>query len=255
MRCKHLKRSGLSRGSSISRRRRNRDLGGIPQSRRMGFEHASGGIGRVRMRAGAMARGKPRRIFVDPSRNIHGIRIVIEADQIVAQDTGRGDRRGWQAAHDGRPGEHTGNPARRDCFAAARRALHEPLKYWRITGQGTRFRAEVVNYADDLVILSRGHAREALAWTRQVMTRLGLTLNEAKTSVRDGRKESFDFLGYSFGPQRFRKDGHWYLGASPSRKSVAREVRGLLRPGRPGPGARPAAADAPCRSSGRQLRL
>ena len=108
------------------------------------------------------------------------------------------------------------------------------LKYWRITGQGTRFRAEVVNYADDLVILSRGHAREALAWTRQVMTRLGLTLNEAKTSVRDGRKESFDFLGYSFGPQRFRKDGHWYLGASPSRKSVARlklKVRGLLRPG------------------------
>ena len=58
------------------------------------------------------------------------------------------------------------------------------LRYWRITGQGTRFRAEVVNYADDLVILSRGHAREALAWTRQVMTRLGLTLNEAKTSVR-----------------------------------------------------------------------
>ena len=38
-----------------------------------------------------------------------------------------GDRRGWHAAHDGRPGEHTGNPARRDCFAAARRALHEPL--------------------------------------------------------------------------------------------------------------------------------
>ena len=112
------------------------------------------------------------------------------------------------------------------------------LKYWRITGQGTRFRAEVVNYADDLVILSRGHAREALAWTRQVMTRLGLTLNEAKTSVRDGRKESFDFLGYSFGPQRFRKDGHWYLGASPSRKSVARlklKVRGLLRPGNQAP--------------------
>ena len=25
------------------------------------------------------------------------------------------------------------------------------------------------------------------------MTRLGLTLNEAKTSVRDGRKESFDW--------------------------------------------------------------
>src|SRR5262249_20917452 len=34
--------------------------------------------------------------------------------------------------------------------------------------------------------------------------------------------ERFDFLGYSFGPHHYRKDGHWYLGASPSRKSVQR---------------------------------
>jgi hypothetical protein len=34
------------------------------------------------------------------------------------------------------------------------------------------------SYADDFVILSRGHANEALAWTRAVMTKLGLTLNE-----------------------------------------------------------------------------
>ena len=84
------------------------------------------------------------------------------------------------------------------------------LKSWRLSGQGHRLRAEIVNYADDFVILSRGHAREALAWTRQVMGRLGLTLNEAKTSVREARQESFDFLGYSFGPHWFRKDGHWY---------------------------------------------
>jgi RNA-directed DNA polymerase len=73
-----------------------------------------------------------------------------------------------------------------------------------------------------LFILSRGHAAEALAWTRQVMARLGLVLNEAKTSVRNARHERFDFLGYTFGPHRYRKDGHWYLGASPSRKSVQR---------------------------------
>ena len=70
------------------------------------------------------------------------------------------------------------------------------------------------------VVLSRGRAAEALAWTRTVMTKLGLTLNEAKTSVKDARRESFDFLGYTFGPHRYRKDGHWYLGASPSKKSV-----------------------------------
>ena len=38
------------------------------------------------------------------------------------------------------------------------------------------------------------------------MTRLGLTLNEAKTSVKDARAEDFDFLGYTFGP-RYARDG------------------------------------------------
>jgi RNA-directed DNA polymerase len=96
------------------------------------------------------------------------------------------------------------------------------LKYWRKSGRGEEFLARVVNYADDFVILSRGNAARALNWTRRVMTRLGLTLNEAKTSVKDARRESFNFLGYTFGPQRYRKDGHWYLGASPSKKSVER---------------------------------
>lgn len=112
------------------------------------------------------------------------------------------------------------------------------LKHWRQTGQGEKLRAEVVTYADDLVILSRGHAAEARAWTQQVMTRLGLTLNEAKTAIRDARVERFDFLGYSFGPHYYRKDGHWYLGASPSKKSVARlkrKVSDLLVPGNQAP--------------------
>jgi hypothetical protein len=40
--------------------------------------------------------------------------------------------------------------------------------------------------------------------------------------VRDARDERFDFLGYTFGPHRDWKDGHWYPGASPSKKSVQR---------------------------------
>ncbi len=108
------------------------------------------------------------------------------------------------------------------------------LKHWRITGQDRKLLAHVISYADDFVVVSRGRAAEALVWTRQVMTRLGLSLNEAKTSLRDARSETFDFLGYSFGAHRYRKDGHWYLGASPSKKSVARlkrRVGDLLRPG------------------------
>ena len=77
----------------------------------------------------------------------------------------------------------------------------------------------IVNYADDFVILSRGCAAEALQFTARTMERIGLTLNQEKTKLV---KANFDFLGYTFGPHRFKKDGHWYLGASPSRKSVAR---------------------------------
>jgi RNA-directed DNA polymerase len=117
------------------------------------------------------------------------------------------------------------------------------LKHWRSTGKGKLYRAHVISYADDFVILSRGHAAEALAWTGRVMTRLGLTLNETKTAIRDARRERFDFLGYSFGPHHYRKDGHWYLGASPSKKSVLRlktKVSDILVPGNVGtwPGVR-----------------
>src|SRR4029453_6655835 len=65
------------------------------------------------------------------------------------------------------------------------------LKHWRLTGCGEAFRARVVSYADDFVILSRGRAAEALTWTKAVMTRLGLTINEVKTSLKNARKERF----------------------------------------------------------------
>ena len=64
------------------------------------------------------------------------------------------------------------------------------LKHWRLTGRGEAFHAHVISYADDFVILSRGHAEEALTWTKAVMTKLGLTLNEAKTSVKNARRKA-----------------------------------------------------------------
>src|SRR5713226_9353536 len=108
------------------------------------------------------------------------------------------------------------------------------LKHWRLTARGKAFRAHVVAYADDFVILSRGYAAEALAWTKAVMTRIGLMLNEAKTSLKNARRERFDFLGYSFGPYCFKGNGQWYLSAGVSKKSVQRlktKVANLLAPG------------------------
>jgi len=104
----------------------------------------------------------------------------------------------------------------------ANRYINRFLRYWEKTEQPRRLRARIVSYADDFVILSRGRAAEALDWTRSAITRLGLTLNEVKTKLKDARRERFEFLGYSFGPHRHWRDGELYLGASPSPKSIAR---------------------------------
>lgn len=111
--------------------------------------------------------------------------------------------------------------------------MNRMLKGWRRTGRGEQYRAAIVNYADDFVILSRGKAAEALEWTREVLGRLGLTLNEKKTSIRNARQERFNFLGYSFGPHYSRRTGRQYVGYSPSEKSLNRikeKVGEHLRP-------------------------
>src|SRR6266436_3742798 len=54
---------------------------------------------------------------------------------------------------------------------------------WKQLGHEQRLQARIVNYADDLVICCRSRAREALAAMQVMMTRLKLTVNEAKTRV------------------------------------------------------------------------
>ncbi len=116
--------------------------------------------------------------------------------------------------------------------------MNRMLKGWRQTRRGEQFQARIVNYADDFVILSRGHAEEALSWTRGVLERLELTLNEKKTSLRNANREQFDFLGYTFGPHYSMRTGKRYMGYSPSKKSVARikaKVGDYLAPGNVAP--------------------
>jgi RNA-directed DNA polymerase len=112
--------------------------------------------------------------------------------------------------------------------------MNRYLRHWRQQGKDVEFRAELINYADDFVILSRGKAQEALEWTREVMGKLKLTMNTTKTCLRDAHHETFNFLGYTFGPNYHRRTGRRYLGAWPSDKSVKpvkANVSKLLCPG------------------------
>lgn len=116
--------------------------------------------------------------------------------------------------------------------------IHRLIKAFRMHKLGERYGAVLVNYADDFVVLCRREAGEVLDIIRRWLTRIGLGLNEQKTCVRDARSEPFDFLGYTFAPLYSPKNGHRYLGATPSKKAISRfreSVRARLRPGNQAP--------------------
>lgn len=94
---------------------------------------------------------------------------------------------------------------------------------WKRRGHERRLEAPIVNYADDFVILTRGHAAEALAAMRDLMAHLKLTVNERKTRPCSVPEETFTFLGFTFGRRVSWRTGRAYVAPAPS----ARKVQGV----------------------------
>jgi RNA-directed DNA polymerase len=93
---------------------------------------------------------------------------------------------------------------------------------WKTLGHERRLGAKIVNYADDFVICCRGTAVKAMAEMQGMMARLKLTVNAEKTRLCRLPKETFDFLGYTFGRLWSHRTGKAYLGLRPSRESLRR---------------------------------
>jgi RNA-directed DNA polymerase len=86
--------------------------------------------------------------------------------------------------------------------------------------------AKLVRYADDMVMLAREWTAELTAYVESKLEgKFGLEINREKTRVVDVRKESLDFLGYTFRYDRPRQGRRntTYLNVLPSRKALARE--------------------------------
>ena len=98
---------------------------------------------------------------------------------------------------------------------------------WKQLGYAQRYQAQIVNYADDLVICCKGNAEEALGAMRRMVSRLRLTVNEEKTHLCRVPEEHFDFLGYTFGRNYSAKTGRGYLGTKPSKKSVRSQIESI----------------------------
>lgn len=154
----------------------------------------------------------------DMLKLVHGwLKVPVEEED----EQGRRNMTGGKHATTGTPQGGVISPLLANIY------MNRFLKAWTQKGKGAEFRARIVNYADDFVILSRGRAAEALEWTRRVMHRIGLRLNETKTCLRKARRESFNFLGYTFGPMVNPWDGGSFLGAAPADKSIQR-IKGRI---------------------------
>jgi len=91
---------------------------------------------------------------------------------------------------------------------------------WKLLGHERRLDAHIVNYADDFVICCRGTAAAAMTVMRGMMSRLKLTVNEAKTRLCHSPDEPFNFLGYTIGRCYWWKTGWAYIGVRPSDKKI-----------------------------------
>jgi group II intron reverse transcriptase/maturase len=99
--------------------------------------------------------------------------------------------------------------------------LHILDRIWARRNLQQRLGARIVRYADDIVLLCRRKKSDrAMAVLRQILERLGLSLNEAKTRVVNAFTEKFDFLGFSIRMGKSRRTGNHYSHVQPSKKSL-----------------------------------
>ena len=96
-----------------------------------------------------------------------------------------------------------------------------------------KFGVEIIRYADDFVLMGRKIPEEAINYLKGMLGRMKLKVNEEKSRMLNGYKESFDFLGFTF---RYSKDlfqcdkKYWNIEPSAkSQKKLRRKIRDYLK--------------------------
>ena len=159
-------------------------------------------------------------------------------EMAVEEDDGRGGRRRTNRARRERKGTPQGSPIS-PLFSNV--YMRRFILGWKVLGYARRFKAEIVNYADDFAVLGRAPAAEMLAAVEGLMKRLKLPMNAEKTRCCRVPEEPMTFLGYRIGRNYRLVTGAAYIGTRPSRESVQSICRrvselttprdGLLPPG------------------------
>lgn len=106
--------------------------------------------------------------------------------------------------------------------------LHVLDRTWKLKRVEERYRARLIRYADDFVVLCQGHTERVLKGTKTILRGLELSLNEEKTRVIDARKQRFHFLGFTLEVKKNPKTGKMFPLITPSKASMA-EIRAEIK--------------------------
>jgi group II intron reverse transcriptase/maturase len=101
---------------------------------------------------------------------------------------------------------------------------------WKMKKVQERLGARLVRYADDCVVLAKGHTERILKGIETVLGDLSLTLNSDKTKVIDATQERFTFLGFSITVAKNPRTGRKFPLIEPSEKAmkhIRAEIKGL----------------------------
>ena len=135
----------------------------------------------------------------------------------VEEDDGKGGKRRTNRARRERKGTPQGSPI---SPLLSNLYMRRFILGWKVLGYARRFRAEIVNYADDLCVLGKAPAADMLTAVERLMHGLKLTVNERKTRCLRCPEGAFEFLGYRIGRIHRRTGKGSYIGTRPTKASV-----------------------------------
>ena len=138
-------------------------------------------------------------------------------EMAVEEEDGRGGRRRTTRARRERKGTPQGSPI---SPLLSNLYMRRFILGWKVRGYARRFKAEIVNYADDFVVLGQAPAAIMRAAVEELVKGLKLTLNAEKTREVRVPQEPVKFLGYRIGRNYRRDTGRAYIGTRPSSASV-----------------------------------
>ena len=143
-------------------------------------------------------------------------------EMAVEEDDGKGGKRRTNRARRERKGTPQGSPI---STLFSNIYMRRFIVGWKVLGYAQRFKAHIVNYADDLMVLGKAPSTEMRGAFESLMQRLKLTVNAEKTRCCRVPEEPIEFLGYRIGRNYRRDTGRAYIGTRPSQASVQRICR------------------------------